>query len=29
MRTLRQDGWNRVRAGDTTIDEILRMTKED
>jgi general secretion pathway protein E/type IV pilus assembly protein PilB len=29
MRTLREDGWEKVLAGDTTIDEVLRVTKED
>jgi len=29
MRTLREDGWDKVRAGVTTVDEILRVTKED
>ncbi len=27
MRTLRQDGWRKVRKGVTTIDEVLRVTK--
>jgi general secretion pathway protein E len=26
---IRQDGWRRVRAGDTTIAEVLRVTRED
>jgi general secretion pathway protein E/type IV pilus assembly protein PilB len=29
MRTLRQDGWQKVLAGITTIDEVLRVTKAD
>ena len=29
MRTLREDGWDKVLAGITTIDEILRVTEED
>ena len=29
MRTLREDGWHRVRRGHTTIDEVLRVTKVD
>jgi general secretion pathway protein E len=28
MRPLRQDGWAKVRAGDTTIEEVLRVTQE-
>jgi len=27
MRTLRVDGWNKVRAGVTTIEEVLRVTQ--
>src|SRR6266436_1222461 len=27
MRTLRTDGWNKVRAGQTTIEEVLRVTQ--
>ena len=27
MRTLRTDGWNKVKAGVTTIEEILRVTQ--
>ncbi len=27
MRTLRQDGWQKVRRGLTSIDEVLRVTK--
>ncbi len=29
METLRMDGWNKVLAGVTTIDEVLRVTKAD
>jgi len=29
MSTLREDGWQKVLAGDTTIDEVLRVTKAD
>jgi type II secretion system protein E len=27
MRTLRTDGWTKVKAGETTIEEILRVTQ--
>ncbi|VGO16517.1 Type II secretion system protein E [Pontiella desulfatans] len=29
MKTLRDDGWDKVLAGTTTIDEILRVTEDD
>ncbi|MDE0314102.1 MAG: GspE/PulE family protein [Candidatus Poribacteria bacterium] len=29
MKSLREDGWQKVTAGQTTIDEILRLTQED
>ncbi|MBI2933615.1 MAG: Flp pilus assembly complex ATPase component TadA [Planctomycetes bacterium] len=29
MKTLREDGWDRVRRGITTPEEVLRITKED
>ncbi len=29
MRTLRQDGWQKISAGVTTIDEVRRVTQED
>lgn len=29
MRTLRQDGWNKVLDGITTIEEVLRVSEED
>jgi type II secretory ATPase GspE/PulE/Tfp pilus assembly ATPase PilB-like protein len=28
MRTLKEDGWNKVLAGMTTADEVLRVTQE-
>ena len=28
MKTLRQDGWEKVLSGVTTVDEILRVTEE-
>jgi general secretion pathway protein E len=28
MRTLKEDGWNKVLAGITTADEVLRVTQE-
>jgi general secretion pathway protein E/type IV pilus assembly protein PilB len=27
MRTLRMDAWDKVVAGDTSVDEVLRVTK--
>ena len=27
MRTLRTDGWNKVKAAQTTIEEVLRVTQ--
>src|SRR5258708_5683904 len=27
MRTLRDDGWNKVKSGSTTIEEVLRVTQ--
>ena len=27
MRTLRMDAWDKVASGDTSIDEVLRVTK--
>ncbi len=27
MHTLREDGWTKVLAGRTTVDEVLRVTK--
>ncbi len=29
MITLREDGWAKARAGQTTVEEILRVTQED
>ncbi len=29
MRTLREDGWAKVRAGVTTVSEVLRVTQEE
>jgi general secretion pathway protein E/type IV pilus assembly protein PilB len=29
MRTLRQDGWSKVIAGRTTVEEVMRVTKSD
>lgn len=29
MQTLRMDGWNKVLSGQTTLDEVLRVTKAD
>jgi type II secretory ATPase GspE/PulE/Tfp pilus assembly ATPase PilB-like protein len=29
MKTLRDDGWDRVRAGVTSAEEVLRITKSD
>ncbi|MEZ6103350.1 MAG: GspE/PulE family protein [Pirellulaceae bacterium] len=29
MTTLRDDGWCKVLAGDTSVDEVLRVTKSD
>ena len=29
MRTLRMDGWEKIEKGLTTIDEVIRVTKED
>src|SRR5438046_4793709 len=29
MRTLRIDGWNKVKAGRTTIEEVLRVTQTE
>ena len=27
MRTLRMDAWDKVVSGDTSVDEVLRVTK--
>ncbi len=29
MRTLREDGWDKVKAGVTTIEEVMRVTQEE
>ena len=29
MRTLRNDGWVKVKAGRTTIEEVLRVTQTE
>ena len=29
MKSLREDGWQKVVAGHTTVDEVLRLTQED
>ncbi|MDE0401539.1 MAG: GspE/PulE family protein [Candidatus Poribacteria bacterium] len=29
MRGLREDGWRKVTAGFTTVDEVIRLTQED
>ncbi len=29
MRTLRQDGWRKVKAGVTTVEEVLRVTQTE
>jgi type II secretory ATPase GspE/PulE/Tfp pilus assembly ATPase PilB-like protein len=29
MRTLRDDGWAKVQAGRTTVEEVARVTQED
>jgi type II secretory ATPase GspE/PulE/Tfp pilus assembly ATPase PilB-like protein len=29
MRTLREDGWTKVKQGVTTISEVLRVTQEE
>ena len=29
MRTLRTDGWNKVKAGQTTIEEVMRVTQTE
>ena len=26
---MRQDGWRRVLAGETTVEEVLRVSQED
>jgi type II secretory ATPase GspE/PulE/Tfp pilus assembly ATPase PilB-like protein len=29
MKSLRDDGWRMIRNGQTTLEEVLRATKED
>ena len=29
MKGLREDGWRKVAAGMTTVDEVLRLTQEE
>ncbi|MDB4372943.1 type II/IV secretion system protein, partial [Mariniblastus sp.] len=29
MKTLRDDGWRKVIQGDTSVEEVLRITKGD
>jgi type II secretory ATPase GspE/PulE/Tfp pilus assembly ATPase PilB-like protein len=29
MRTLRDDGWEKVKQGITTVEEVARVTQED
>jgi type II secretory ATPase GspE/PulE/Tfp pilus assembly ATPase PilB-like protein len=29
MRTMQQDGWEKVQAGATTVEEVLRVTQQD
>jgi type II secretion system protein E len=29
MRTLREDGWRKVQQGATTVEEVLRVTRQD
>ena len=29
MKSLRQDGWRLIREGRTTVEEVLRMTKDE
>jgi type II secretory ATPase GspE/PulE/Tfp pilus assembly ATPase PilB-like protein len=29
MRLLREDGWDKVRQGMTTLAEVLRVTREE
>ncbi|MCC7393028.1 type II secretion system protein GspE, partial [Candidatus Sumerlaeota bacterium] len=29
MRTLRMDGWEKVKLGQTTLSEVLRITQND
>jgi type II secretory ATPase GspE/PulE/Tfp pilus assembly ATPase PilB-like protein len=29
MRTLREDGWRKVKSGVTTLEEVLRVTQSE
>jgi type II secretory ATPase GspE/PulE/Tfp pilus assembly ATPase PilB-like protein len=29
MRTLREDGWNKALQGITTVEEVMRVTRQD
>ena len=29
MRTLRDDGWRKVREGTTTVAEVVRVTQDE
>jgi type II secretory ATPase GspE/PulE/Tfp pilus assembly ATPase PilB-like protein len=29
MRTLREDGWMKVKEGITTVSEVIRVTQEE
>jgi type II secretory ATPase GspE/PulE/Tfp pilus assembly ATPase PilB-like protein len=29
MRSLREDGWNKVLRGESTVDEVMRVAKSD
>jgi type IV pilus assembly protein PilB len=29
MMTLRENGWRKVLSGTTSVDEVIRMAKED
>ena len=29
MKSLREDGWRKVAAGLTTVEEVIRLTQED
>ena len=29
MRTLRQDGWDKIAKGLTTVEEVLRVTQQE
>ncbi|MCX5687466.1 MAG: hypothetical protein NTV71_02310 [Candidatus Omnitrophica bacterium] len=29
MHTLRMDGWEKIKAGITTLNEVIRVTQQD